>query len=55
MGHDTPLAAAVAQLLAYAHLRLVAIHAFYQGQCTARRFTNLLAYHCGCQDVVLYH
>lgn len=53
---DTPLAAAVAQLLAFAHHRLVAIHPFTNGNGrTARLFTNLLAYNYGYQDVVLYH
>ncbi|WP_303312709.1 Fic family protein [Hymenobacter sp. BT730] len=45
----------VAGLLAYAHHRLVAIHPFTNGNGrTARLFTNLLAYHYGYQEVVLY-
>lgn len=45
----------VAELLAYAHHRLVAIHPFTNGNGrTARLFTNLLAYNYGYQEVVLY-
>ena len=50
-----PTTEEVAHLLAYAHHRLVAIHAFTNGNGrTARLFTNLLAYHYGYQEVVLY-
>lgn len=50
-----PTAEEVAGLLAYAHHRLVAIHPFTNGNGrTARLFTNLLAYHYGFQDVILY-
>ena len=53
---DVPSVEDVAALLAYAHHRLVAIHPFVNGNGrTARLFTNLLAYDCGYQDVVLYH
>ncbi|MBC6613153.1 Fic family protein [Hymenobacter sp. BT507] len=45
----------VAQVLAYAHHRLVAIHPFTNGNGrTARLFTNMLAYDYGYQDVILY-
>lgn len=45
----------VAELLAYAHHRLVAIHPFTNGNGrTARLFTNLLSYNYGYQEVVLY-
>ncbi len=51
----TPSADQVAELLAYAHHRLVAIHPFTNGNGrTARLFTNLLAYNYGYQEVVLY-
>jgi cell filamentation protein len=50
-----PSANQVAELLAYAHHRLVAIHPFTNGNGrTARLFTNLLAYSYGYQEVVLY-
>lgn len=45
----------MAELLAYAHHRIVAIHPFTNGNGrTARLFTNLLAYSYGYQEVVLY-
>lgn len=51
----TPLVAEVVQVLAYAHHRLVAIHPFTNGNGrTARLLTNLLAYHYGYQEVILY-
>lgn len=51
----TPSPDDVAQLLAYAHHRLVAIHPFVNGNGrTARLFTDLLAYSHGYQEVILY-
>lgn len=51
----TPRTDHVADLLAYAHHRLVAIHPFTNGNGrTARLFTNLLAYSYGYHEVVLY-
>jgi cell filamentation protein len=50
-----PAATQVAELLAYAHHRLVAIHPFTNGNGrTARLVTDLLAYSYGYQAVVLY-
>jgi cell filamentation protein len=50
-----PTATQVAELLAYAHHRLVAIHPFTNGNGrTARLVTDLLAYSYGYQAVVLY-
>jgi cell filamentation protein len=49
----TPSTDQVAELLTYAHHRLVAIHSFTNGNGrTARFFTNLLAY--GYHELVLY-
>ncbi|TGE22700.1 Fic/DOC family protein [Hymenobacter metallicola] len=52
---EEPTRDQVAELLAYAHHRLVAIHPFTNGNGrTARLLTNLLAYNYGYQEVILY-